>query len=238
MSDERKDAYEKSWTPSVENVRENSYVNKKGEEKKQCFITVDPREGHECSAVFPYGKGELLEKYHNERYPDSLNIPIPRDFQFHVVFGQGDKREYKDVLGSELRRLIDYYINIPLKDAYIRPLPSREDRVSIWKNGHSVIVNADWVKEGPYGPFISVKHNAKVEISKLREKKVDGKYEAELDEEGRKQFDKKEVIWKYVNEVFKTRAKSLEEKVNETEAIRDSLDDDMQNFEKDNEVER
>lgn len=192
--------FEKSFYPRLSDVRENEYTNAAGEQKKQCFITINKEKN--IAFVLPYSLDALKEKFHNERYPNTLNIPIVKDFNYSIK----EKDAFKQVNGTELRSYIDYYITIGLQNARILDIPDKEgitgNRVSIYKNGISLIVDKDWIKESEYGQYLSVKHNARIDVSRPKSQKVNGKYESVRDENGKQVYENQHVTWAYVKKAF------------------------------------
>lgn len=201
---ERENAFEKSFTPLIKDVRENEYTNSKGEQKKQCFITINPTK--HVALIMPGSKEEILKKYPNQYYGDHLNIPIPKDFQFRIVEGQGNDKLFKELNGTELRKEIDYYITINLDKANIRDVPDKDgvigNRVSVFQNGYSFIVPKDWIKEGQYGKFMSVKHNATIDVSQRSGQMVNGQFVPDVDENGKNVYKVNTRSWAYVKKAF------------------------------------
>lgn len=209
--------FEKSFYPRLSDVHENEYTNAAGEQKRQCFISINKEKN--IAFVLPYSLDDLKEKFHNERYPNTLNIPIVKDFDYTVKV----KDEFNRVNGTELRNHIDYYITIGLQNAHLKDIPNKDgaqsNRVSVYKNGISFIVDKDWIKESDYGQYLSVKHNARIDVSRPKTEKVNNQYEMVKDENGKQIYETQQVTWAYVKKAFdsKPRTKSFENKVNQAD---------------------
>lgn len=208
--------FEKSFYPRVADVRENEYTNAAGEQKKQCFITINKEKN--IAFVLPYSLDALKDKFHNERYPNTLNIPIVKDFSYNIK----EKDAFKQVNGTELRNYIDYYITIGLQNAKIVEILGNnggKERVSVSKNGISFIVDQNWIKESEYGPYLSVKHNSRIEVSRPKTEKINDQYEGVKDENGKQIYETQQVTWAYVKKAFdskprqRSNSKSFENKM-------------------------
>lgn len=240
--EKRENAFEKSFTPFIKDVRENEYTNSKGEQKKQCFITINPNK--HVALIMPGSKEEIQKKYPNQYYGDHLNIPIPKDFQFRIVEGQGNDKQFRELSGTELRKEIDYYISINLDKANIRDVPDREgvtgNRVSVFQNGYSFIIPKDWIKEGQYGKFISVKHNATIDLSQRAGQMENGLFVPQVDENGKNVYKVNKRSWAYVKKAFTSQRQQNKEQDVEKKPTLDSqiaeanlkADDKKQNVQK------